>query len=73
MLFLNYIWKEKKYQHFQIPIRTDAGPPWKALSCEWSFLSKYHNIIVIIIVIILLESIGRDILWMHFFGSKSWE
>ena len=25
-----------------IPIRSDAGPPWKPPSSEWSFLGKYH-------------------------------
>ena len=38
------VWKRDsvKNQHFQIPIRSDAGPPWKPLSGEWSFLGKYH-------------------------------
>ena len=29
-----------KNQHFQIPIRSDAGPPRKPLLSEWSFLGK---------------------------------
>ena len=31
-----------KNQHFQISIRSDAGPPWKPLSGERSFLGKYQ-------------------------------
>jgi len=31
-----------KNQLFQILIWSDAGPPWKPLSGEWSFPGKYH-------------------------------
>ena len=29
-------------KNFEIPIRSDAGPPWQPLSGEWSLLGKYH-------------------------------
>ena len=32
---------------FQIPIRTDAGPPWKPLSSEWSLLGYYYYVALI--------------------------
>ena len=46
-----------KTSTFQIPIRSDAGPPWKPLSSKWSSLGKYHKLLLIIIISYLLKSI----------------